>query len=476
MKEKTGHTILNSNKNNIKIVIHNETKKKKRKRAKKKDKDTNHHHAQIGQPVQPQGQAVVTADGTVVNVGRGQSVGSSVDNHRQLALNYLAPVPPVAPQLQIANAPAVVVNPLNRQALPPPAPARSPMRVVPPKQKQKKQQVHQLNKIGLMKVKTLKELKEIMLAYDPSIPPDLINQLTTKNKSQAIDMFLDGSSSNSSSVPSVPIGGGVSARPMRAGEFGGGGGVDSATASRKRENDREDERLKKLFSSKTKTAPFVPFKGHIPSDDEDEDFNLPSQLQSLSPKKTPVKNFMSHTTSSASASKFLGKSHAEQLAIDNAFIRRSQEQKKQRADEIPAPSPPGGGGVFENQGASHSNALNRDFIEPVIFSGFQEPVQQTNQKLAMRTSKLAHSRPVKSPNPNPHRFTDPSPEKGAKVLEAVQKISSAEKARGAAAFVPVPHPVPHPATIRHSRIPVAKVNSAPKEEDISDLHEGLVFG
>ena len=472
MKEKSGHKISNSNKNNIKIVIHNETKKKKRKRSKKKDKQ-DIHHASIGQPVQPQGQAVVTADGTVVNVKKGTTLGGQVDNLRQLALDYLAP-PPVAPQLQIANAPAVVVNPLNRQALPPPAPAHHQRAASPARSP-----MHQLNKVGLMKVKTLKELKEIMLAHDPSIPPDLINQLTTKNKSQAIDIFLDGS--NSSSAPSVPIGGGVSARSMRLGEFGGGGGVDSATVSRKRENDREDERLKKLFSSKTKTAPFVPFKGHIPSDDEDEDFNLPSQLQSLSPKKTPVKNFMSHTTSSASASKILGKSHAEQLAIDNAFVRRSHEQKKQRADEIPAPSPPqpppgGGGGVFENQGAGHSNALNRDFIEPVIFSGFQEPVQQTNQKLAMRTSKLAHSRPVKSPHPNPHRFTDPSPEKVPKVLEAVQKISSAEKARGAAAFVPVPHPVPHPATIRHSRIPVAKVNSAPKEEDISDLHEGLVFG
>ena len=167
MKEKSGHKISNSNKNNIKIVIHNETKKKKRKRSKKKDKQ-DLHHAQIGNPVQPQGQAVVTADGTVVNVKKGTTLGGQVDNLRQLALDYLAP-PPVAPQLQIANAPAVVVNPLNRQALPPPAPAhhqraaspaRSPMRVAP-KQKQKKQQVHQLNKIGLMKVKTLKELRAV---------------------------------------------------------------------------------------------------------------------------------------------------------------------------------------------------------------------------------------------------------------------------------------------------------------------------
>ena len=228
MKEKSGHKILNSNKNNIKIVIHNETKKKKRKRSKKKDKQ-DLHHAQIGQPVQPQGQAIVTSDGTIVKIGRGQTVGSSVDNHRQLALNYLAPVPPVpqpAPLLQIANAPAVA-NPLNRQALPAhnrnASPVRLPMRVP---SKKRKLPAHQMDKDGLMKVKTLKELKAIFLARDPNIDPDLLKQLSNKNKGQAIDMFLDGSSGGGGAESvSAAIGGGVYARRMQPGEKGGGGGV-----------------------------------------------------------------------------------------------------------------------------------------------------------------------------------------------------------------------------------------------------------
>ena len=86
-----------------------------------------------------------------------------------------------------------------------------------------------MDKEGLMKVKTLKELKAIFLARDLNIDPDLLKQLSNKNKGKAIDMFLEGSSGGGGAEP---IGGGVYARRMQPGEKGGGGGGVAGAAGR----------------------------------------------------------------------------------------------------------------------------------------------------------------------------------------------------------------------------------------------------
>ena len=357
MKEKHGHKLINTNKNNIKIVIHNETKKKKRKR-KAKDK-TGHHHTQLGQPSQPQTQPVVTYDANRNPIIRGVTIGGGgvADNHRQLALNYLAPALPAAPaaaQLLLGNGPPGAAgggarHPLHRQAIgapppppPPPPPARAAMRIAASphlKKKVKLQAVHQLDKEGLMKVKTLKELKAIMLASNPGIPPELLKQLTAKNKSDAIDLFLSGGSMPSAASSSAagaassshtPRAAGANFVPGRYAPGGGGGGGGGDSMGGDRWGQFKGGSL---------------FGGENSSDAEDDDAHVAIKLKS--PKEsTPKKKertieqqrlslFSSHSPlveSGTLPERFMAK-----IQRDHAFV---QQHKPTNMDEIPLPTPP----------------------------------------------------------------------------------------------------------------------------------------
>jgi hypothetical protein len=158
---------INTNKNNIKIVIHNEVKSKRKKRnSERKSK----HHEKLGQPAQPNSQPI-SQTGISPRIPKGTTIGSSKlpDDMTVLAREY--------------NNPIIKITPKDVEM-----PAPSSKQIADVDKKVEKAEKHV--KGDLLKL-TIPQLRTEIKKQHPTIPAGVLRSINARNKEGFINEWFE---------------------------------------------------------------------------------------------------------------------------------------------------------------------------------------------------------------------------------------------------------------------------------------------
>ena len=174
---------VNTNKNNIKIIINNDTKKRRRKSKKLTAKSK--FRTPLGTPSQPAGQSVVSSSGNIVRVPKGVSVGSTglLDDYSTLAREYNNPVK-VSPK--DVETPSTTKSPPEEITI------------------LKLREATTNEKADLMAL-SLPHLRTAIKAHHPQFPRNQLKAINKNNKEEFIDDIFGF-------PPSRPVAGGARSR------------------------------------------------------------------------------------------------------------------------------------------------------------------------------------------------------------------------------------------------------------------------